>query len=298
MDQNSLPPSSAPVPPPRPGDSPSPAGSQARTGAERAKEAAAKTGQQAKKFFDRAWPHVKPVIDSAWLNLRVWVPFLANPQFRECQVAYGARESRDGTRWDVSLPQQCWQCNTTTAVQSRTYERSLRTFDTPVAILACALGVAGFFFLLSVWIGSFLCFLISLFCVLGGLGFLYVKSWPEQARIVVSTCAEHADALRCPDLVVHDNVLYVMAFSPELAEVARAELNAKRKAGNRYAESPPAPTAAAQTPRRETTAIPLSDEPPPAASSDAASRAAIAGYKRSELPPISLDDDANPPAPG
>jgi hypothetical protein len=292
MNQNASTPGSSPTPPPLPpGSVPTP------SAGDKAKEAANKASQEAKRFFNRVWPYCQPIVDKAWLNLRVWVPFLANPKFRENQVVYGARESRDAASWTVSLPKQCWRCNTTAGLISRDYERDLRTFEAPVGILACAGGLAAFFFLLFVFFGWGACFLASALSVLGGLIFLYIKSWPEHARLNISTCRQHGDELSCPPLVVYDNSLYVMLDSPELAEAARTELDAKRKAGNRYAADGPAgPTTAAQTPRPKTTSIKLDDEPPPAGTSEASSRSTMASYKRAELPSIKLDDDDAPPA--
>jgi hypothetical protein len=226
-------------------------------------------------FVERVWPVVKPLVEWAGLQSKVWVPFLTTPVERARQVTYGARESRDGTKWDVTLPAQCWQCGTKQGLRSREYELDTRSFEAPVGILACAAGLSLFMFILSVWLGSWMCFFASLLLLVGGGAMMFVKSWPERVRLVVSTCPNHADDLRCPEFVVYENEFQVFLATPQLADAARSELASKRRAGGRYAPDDHAPaaspTAAAATPR------PAAGPAPQA-------------YKRGELPPIKLDD--------
>jgi hypothetical protein len=234
-------------------------------------------------FVDRMKPIVQPLTERAWLNMRVWVPFLANPQMKVGQVRYAAREGRDGTQWNVTLPAQCWQCGAKESLLTREYQRELRSFDAPLAILAGALGGAFFLFLLGGFWSTF--YLLALACLVGGAAMMFVKSWPEQVRLSIASCAAHADQVRCPDLVVYDNELYVFAPSAELAQTARAEIIARRRSEQRYA-SPEERSARAPAP-------PLSLDAPAASPSGPTSTTAprpAAGYKRGELPPIKLDE--------
>ena len=127
MNQNTSPPGRCAMPPPLP-----PGNLSEPSAADKAKVAAQKASQEAKKLFARVWPYCQPVVDKAWLNLRVWVPFLATPNFATIRWCMEA-QSRDATSWTVSLPKQCWNCNTTAGVISRDYERDLRTFEGPSA---------------------------------------------------------------------------------------------------------------------------------------------------------------------
>jgi hypothetical protein len=211
---------------------------------------------------------VQPVVDAAWLNVRVWMPMLANPQFRSCQIAYAAREGRDGTKWDIVLPRQCWQCGSRDRLLQREYERQLRGFESPIGILACTAAVVLVLLLLSVWLGSGMCFMLAVFAGLGGAAFMFVKSWNERVRLVISTCPDHADQLRTPLTVAYENELHVILPSEQLTEAARLELAAKRRSDQRYSEpkEPAAPTTPGQ------------------------SRRAAETYRRDELPPIKLDE--------
>ena len=199
-----------------------------------------KASQEAKRLAGHAWKESLPFRQWAWLNLRVWVPFLATPAFRDRQVSYGGRENRDGTKWNVSLPKQCWQCNRKDSLRSREYEFDTRSFEAPVAILACTVGVAIFALLIGLWL-YFPLALFSVAILAGGCGFLYVKSWPERVRLLQWTCNDHADAMRQPEIVVYENELHLILATQELADAASAELAAKRRAGGQHAETSPRP---------------------------------------------------------
>ncbi|HEX4150060.1 MAG TPA: hypothetical protein VHY20_13770 [Pirellulales bacterium] len=211
---------------------------------------------------------MQPLVDAAWLNVRVWLPALANPHFRSSQIAYGARENRDGTKWEILLPRQCWQCGTRDRLLQREYERQLRGFESPVGILVCAGAVVLLLLLLALWMKSATCFLLAVFTALGGAAFMFVKSWKERARLVISTCPEHADGLRCPLMVAYENELVLILPSEQLTEAARTELAAKRRTDQRYSEP--------------------KDPVPPTAPGEA--RRVAETYRRGELPPIKLDE--------
>jgi hypothetical protein len=259
-----------PIPPKPSGASQSDKATAAKAAAEKAREAAAKASQEAARLAGHAWKESLPFRKWAWLNLRVWVPFLATPDFRNRQVSYGGRENRDGTKWNVNLPKQCWKCSRKDGLRSREYEFGTRSVEAPVAILACSVGIALFSFLLGLW----LYFPLALFAfaiLAGGFVMMYVKSWPEQVRLVQWTCTEHADAMRQPEVVVYENELHLIPATQELAEAAGAELAAKRRAGGQYAEA-----------RSNATVDPMARAETPAPPKPQ-------GYKRDELPPIKLD---------
>jgi len=243
----------------------------ARAAAEKAREAALKASQEAKRLAGHAWKESLPFRQWAWLNLRVWVPFLATPEFRDRQVSYGGRENRDGTKWTVNLPKQCWQCSKKDGLRSREYEFDTRSFEAPVAILACTVGVAILALLLGMWL-YFPLAIFSLAILAGGFILMYVKSWPEQVRLVQWTCNDHADAMRQPEIVVYENELHLILATQELADAASAELAAKRRAGGQYTETK---SSATVDPMARTEAPPPAKPQPP--------------YKRDELPPIKLD---------
>jgi hypothetical protein len=242
----------------------------AKVAAEKAREAALKASQEAKRLAGHAWQESLPFRRWAWLNLRVWVPFLATPDFRDRQVSYGGRENRDGTKWTVNLPKQCWQCSKKDGLRSREYEADARSFEAPVAILACTVGVAIFALLIGLWLYWPLA-LFSVAILAGGCVFMYVKSWPERVRLVQWTCTDHADAMRQPEIVVYENELHLVLATSELAEAASAELAAKRRAGGKHSEE-----------SSDSTVDPMVRVESPAPQKPQ-------GYKRDELPPIKLD---------
>ncbi len=241
----------------------------AKAAAEKAREAALKASQEAKRLAGHAWQESLPFRRWAWLNLRVWLPFLATPSFRDRQVSYGGRENRDGTKWNVNLPKQCWQCSKKDGLRSREYEADARSFEAPVPILVCTLAVALSALLLGLWLYTPLA-LFSFVILLGGCGFMYVKSWPERVRLLQWTCTEHADAMRQPEFVVYENELHLILATSELADAASAELAAKRRAAGQHGEK-------------------SADTVDPMARTDSPAPARQQAYKRDELPPIKLD---------
>jgi hypothetical protein len=242
----------------------------AKAAADKAREAALKASQEAKRLAGHAWKESLPFRRWAWLNLRVWVPFLATPDFRNRQVSYGGRENRDGTKWTVNLPKQCWQCSKKDGLRSREYEADARSFEAPVAILACTLGLAVFALLIGLWLYWPLA-VFSLAILAGGCVFMYVKSWPEQVRLVQWTCNDHADAMRQPEIVVYENELHLILATPELTEAANAELVARRRASGKQSETGSGATV------------------DPMARAESPAPQKPQGYKRDELPPIKLD---------
>lgn len=259
--------------PPSP-EQPSPGSQATSEAARRAREAAQRAGQVTRRVMDEVGPRARPYLDRAWRNARIWIPFLGTPSFRARQVTYGARENRDGVSWNVVLPQRCWNCSAIEGLHSREYDFDERSFESPVGILAVTIGLAFFLLLLTFlwWKFIFLAFA----ALVGGAVLAYVKSWPEQVRVIVWTCDAHAGELRSPDAVVHENELHLLLPSASLAEAARSELAARRRAAGRHGQG-----------TTETTDPMLSQQARPA--SEPSSAPAPAPYKRDELPPIKLD---------
>ncbi len=220
---------------------------------------------------------LKPWADLAWLYLRIWAPFLANPLFRSQQAKYGAREYREAAVWHITLPNQCCQCGASEGIVNREFEKPIRNFETPAAIVSATLGVSVLLFLLGVLISSwfFNFFVMSLIALVGGSAFLFAKSWPETVRLHTAVCPAHADAIECPKLVANDEDLCVILASPEVAAAARADVVARLRAGKKYGGEDDAP---ARSPSPGTTR-PTQAQPE--------SRST---FKRPELPPIKLDD--------
>lgn len=176
----------------------------------------------------RIWPYLRPHLRQTWVNVKVWAPFFANPFDRERCVRYWARESREGLTWKIALPSRCYSCKATEELLRREYDFTIRAFEYGPAIGLATIGIAAFFFILSVVFLSVTTFLLTLILLLGGGLLMYLKSWQERVRVFISTCRDHADGLTRPDAVVDDNNLHLFLPTPELAQAARVELQAER----------------------------------------------------------------------
>ncbi len=230
---------------------------------------------------DRAWQAVRPLVDQATLNLRVWIPALSTPDMKGRQVRYRARENRVGLKWQVALPQQCWQCGKTTGVEQRESSRSVRCFDNPVAIVSGAYGSAVVLLLLWAFLPWGLPLKLAILLAIGGSALLFIKSWKERVRIVIWTCPEHAADLPDCGCAVNEDELYLFVPSESLAETARAEQQAAR----RREQGPPASKAASDA-----------SAPPPPSAAEPPSPSRSLG-SRTELPPLKLDGEEDE-APG
>lgn len=234
---------------------------------------------------ERLAPHLQPRVEQAKINLRVWVPFLMSAQERMRMLKYNHREARDGSEWKVILPPRCWKTGATEGLRTRRYEVEIRSFDSGPGILFGTLGICGGFMLIGMLLGFWPLFIVGLLGVPVGLTIMLVKSWPESVMIEMSSLPEHADDMKRPDLVVYENELYVFVPSEELANAAREEQTARRRAG----------------PRHIATARGIDGGMRPTAPSGGASAPAASTkvkYERAELPPINLDDDTGGSATG
>lgn len=231
----------------------------------------------------------RPWLDQAWLNVRVWLPFLRSPDMNLRLVKYRSREQRSGMTWEIGLPKQCWQCGLVDGLTSKKFDRQVRTFEAPTNVLGFSLGFSALLLLLWVLLGWSSCWKAAFLLTLGGCAWLAVKSWKERVRMTLWSCPVHLDQAAAPGLVCHDDDLYVYAPSESLAETARAEVAAARKKQGKYRD------AMASAPADE---APLIDPMARDASSaghrserDAASPPVRTIPVRSELPPLKLAGD-------
>lgn len=250
------------------------------------------TAQAASKTVDgfsaRTSQALRPCLAQTWLNLRIWIPFLLNPDLRQRRVRYWGREHREGDTWRIGLPAQCWHCGRTEGLRSREYDVDRRGFEYPLQIVAATLGsallLAFFAWLLS---SSFL-WLLTLIVVAGGVGILLLKSWSERVRLVMWTCGDHADTMPSPEYVVDQNELHVFLPTVGLAEATQADLTDERRRKGRYSGG--ATSGAGAEPR------PRGDHPTPPPSGDSTLPFGFAPPPKSvELPPIKLSGDEDAP---
>lgn len=228
------------------------------------------------KLADRA-AVARPWLDRALLNLRVWVPAFRTPAMKVRQVKYRSSDARSGLTWNVGLPRQCYACGKTDDLTMRKFSQEIRVFESPTTILGGSLGAALLFFLFG------MLFLSPTFLVLGflsavlGSAFQFVKSWNERVRVTIWSCHEHLDDLTAPEVVSHDEDLYVYLPHESLTELARAELIESRK---KFQKTRPPPVAAqAERAVEEPATAPADthDAPPPPSLP-----------RRTELPPLKL----------
>jgi hypothetical protein len=179
----------------------------------------------------------KPKSQKQWLvNLRTWLPFLQNPQDRQTQVKYIAREKRDGGQWRIVLPAQCWNCSATGDLQVKKFTRSLRCFESPVAIIGIGVMITSILLAAAAIITSLLLMLLgaAALAALATTGLVWIKSWTEEVKISLSTCSKCAVDAREPDMAMDGDDLYVYAFNSSLAEAAIAGLKAERRGKSKF----------------------------------------------------------------
>jgi hypothetical protein len=193
----------------------------------RGADLAAKRAAAAGWLADR-WIWLRPLARQAWINLQVWLPFLQNRTERERMVKYHPREHREGTRWAIVLPRQCWRCAATDTLWDRELELEIRAFEYPLQVLAGMLGAAGFFLFLAWAFGSWRMLVFYLLSLLVGGVVLWVKSWPETVKLQMWTCPQHAAEMRAPTMGIEEGELFLFMPSEQLADQARRDLRAAR----------------------------------------------------------------------
>lgn len=262
----------------------------------RLSDAAAPTQQEVAEkkdgFVARYWPYARPYLQQTWLNIKVWIPVLLNPGDRAREVRYWTREAKHRDTWELALPKQCWDCGSTENLRKREWRLELHSFEYPTLIVGIALGTAiPALWLASKWMTAFF-LTVAFVALVGGIVAIYLKCWPEQVRIIMSTCEEHADTMPSPEVVVDQGELYLFAPTAQLAEAAREELKKRRREMKRVMPDKPgagrdeSAVAMEDTPRREAPA-----EPPP-------KPARVQRTPAPDLPPIKLageeDDESSP----
>jgi len=201
----------------------------------------------------------RPWLDRALLNLRVWLPALRTPDMKARQVKYRSSDARSGMTWKVGLPQQCYSCGKTEGLTLRKFSQEMRVFDSPMSILGGTFALS--MVLLVIFLLTFrpTFFILALVAVVFGAAFQFVKSWNERVRISLWSCPEHLEELTSPEVVIHDEDLYVYVPHESLVAPARAEMIAARKKGQKQrpplapketarVESAPAPDDSANLP--------------------------------------------------
>jgi len=177
----------------------------------------------------RIWARLRPLLDQAILNMRVWAPYLATPVMREHEIRYGSKQFRKGLRWEVVLDEQCWQCGRTDGLGERRYDLERRCFENPIGVVATSGGFAALFLLIAYYFEWPLSLILSLISVAAGVVVLAFKSWKEQIRLAMWSCSEHADELTVPRMVVYDDRLHLFAPTTALAEAGRTEVLNRRR---------------------------------------------------------------------
>ncbi len=174
-------------------------------------------------------------VRQVWLNVQIWIPFLLNPFERRRLLRLNEHDRLSGhvvrydLDWTVELPRMCWKTGQAGDLVPCVFERRLRSFERPLAIL-------GVMFLGLMFVSSFSCLLGPILTpilygtiVVLALIVLLIKSWREKVHLTVWSLPEHADAVECPDMVVHNDHLYIHLPSTELTRAASAEVRQGRE---------------------------------------------------------------------
>lgn len=238
-------------------------------------------------FLARYWPYARPYLRQTWLNIRVWIPVLLNPGERAREVRYWTREARHRGTWEVALPKQCWKCGETENLRKREWSLDRYSFEYPTLIAGIALGTVIPSLLLATKFMTTFFLTVAFFAFVGAIVAVYLKSWSEQVRVIMSTCEEHADSMPSPEVAIDQGELYLYAPTPQLAEVAREELKLRRREMKRV--MPDNPGAG-----RDESAVSMDDAPAKVESREAPPRPAKNERPPTpDLPPIKLagDDD-------
>lgn len=237
-------------------------------------------------FVARYWPYARPYLRQTWLNLRVWIPVLLNPVDRARQVRYWSRDCQHQGTWEVALPKRCWKCGSTEHLRTREWDLRVHSFEYPTLIVGIAAGTAlPSLWLASKWLTSFF-LTVALLSLVGAVVAIYLKCWPEEARIIMSTCDEHADTMpSSPEVVVDQGELYLYAATEQLAEAAREELKKRRREMKRVMPENPGA-------HHDDRAIPLDNAAvSKAADGEPSPRPSFTPPPVPDLPPIKLAGD-------
>lgn len=240
--------------------------------------ASATSAPEAKQKKPEAASGERPWLDRTLLNLRVWLPFLRTPDMKLRLVKYRSSDARSGMTWKVGLPRQCYACGKTDDLTLRKFSQEIRVFDAPTTILGGTVGGAFLLLLMAVVFLWPALFFLSVVTLVMGSAYQFIKSWKERVKVNLFSCSEHLEDLTPPEVVSHDEDLYVFLPHESLAEPARAELIASRKKGQK--QRPPLASDQTRAAPQEPSP-PEASEPPPSRPIGA----------RTELPPLKLAGD-------
>ncbi len=171
---------------------------------------------------------VRPWLRQVWLNVQVWIPFLINPFERRRLVKVAEHEARHDLDWELELPRQCWKSGARSGLAACHFEVRYRSFDRPLAIFGVMFLALMVVSTLSCLLGPWLTPTLSLVIVVLGMLVLWLKSWREQVRLTVWSLPEHADELRCPDMAIYNDMLFIYLPTIDLARATSHELRARR----------------------------------------------------------------------
>jgi hypothetical protein len=181
----------------------------------------------------RLWQRARPGVGQAWLNMRVWMPFLINPFERKRLIRYTSREDRVGLSWKIGLPPQCWSCGQEEGLKRKRYSTDVRAFEFPIGVAAgtlLALLLVG----IVAWClpHPLISAILALLTLVLGATVFWLKSWREKVSVTVWSCPEHLDAVERPDLAIYDEELFLFLPSAELTKAALAQQKERRKRGS------------------------------------------------------------------
>lgn len=230
-----------------------------------------------RRLRGQVWSALQPRFHQAAVNLRVWLPPLSNRGLQARRVVYWAREHQRGLTWEVVLPEQCWKCGGRPAPHRHTTQRTLRSFESPMAIVGGTVAITAVCMIWALLFGSGMALLIGVLGIGAGVGFLLFKSWTEEVRIAMFSCTEHALDVQFPETVSDQGELFLFMPTPALAEAAEADLAELRR------------SAAQSKGRHGGGDGPRSESWEPSSSFDR--REPFVPPRRPELPPIKLVDD-------
>ena len=177
---------------------------------------------------------VRSRLREIWLNLQVWIPFLINPFERRRMLRLHehdrlqGRDCRHDLDWSVELPRQCWKTGDVVGLEPCVFERRLRSFERPLAILGVMFLGLMVVSTLSCLLGPWLTPMLYAAILLLGLIVLAIKSWRENVRLTIWSRPEHVEALNCPDMVVHNDHLFLHLPNTDLARASAAAVREGR----------------------------------------------------------------------
>jgi hypothetical protein len=230
--------------------------------------------------------------------LRVWLPGLANPDVRDREVIYVARESRKVSEWQIALPERCWECDATSDLSPTELGGTVRSFEYALHIFVGGLATSLVLALFWLWIQSWFTALLALAALVATFGLLWLKSWQESIRVAVWSCPEHKSPMPELEMVVDDAELHLYLPNRRIAEHARESLKKSRRSRGAY-DTDAGPGAAVRSHPSsvddEISSLPLSTNVP--GTGRYVSPHGPTGPSVPDLPPIAVDDGpllANP----